>query len=123
MTDHIAAVTPRHSAEALAIHQSGIDEGNATFETAAPDWPTFDAAKLPEHRLVALDETEAVLGWAAVTRVSDRCATAAWSSIPSTSPPTRRVARRRADRAAQPGHPLIESPGKGGGHCSVGPGP
>ena len=69
----IAAMTDAHATEVLAIYQAGIDEGNATFETAAPQWEAFDAAKLPEHRLVALDETGKVLGWAAVVPVSERC--------------------------------------------------
>lgn len=68
----IAAMTAEHAAEVLAIYQAGIDEGNATFETAAPGWVAFDAARLPEHRLVALDETGKVLGWAAVAAVSAR---------------------------------------------------
>jgi hypothetical protein len=56
----------------LAIYQAGIDEGDATFETAAPTWETFDAEKLPEHRLVALDEGGGrVLGWVAVARASN----------------------------------------------------
>ncbi|MFE9308154.1 GNAT family N-acetyltransferase [Streptomyces sp. NPDC006706] len=63
-----------HADEVLAIYQAGIDEGNATFETTAPTWQAFDAAKLPGHRFVALDEHETVLGWAAATQVSDRCA-------------------------------------------------
>jgi phosphinothricin acetyltransferase len=70
----IASMTAGHAAEVLAIYQAGIDEGNATFETAAPAWTAFDAAKLPEHRLVALGETGQVLGWAAVVPVSERSA-------------------------------------------------
>jgi phosphinothricin acetyltransferase len=70
---HMAAMSADHAAEVLAIYQAGIDEGNATFETSAPAWEAFDAAKLPEHRLVALHETGRVLGWAAVVAVSDRC--------------------------------------------------
>ncbi|MFH9015099.1 GNAT family N-acetyltransferase [Streptomyces sp. NPDC017943] len=65
---------PEHAAQVLAIYRSGIDEGNATFETTAPTWEAFDDAKLPDHRLVALDEGALVLGWAAVVPVSDRCA-------------------------------------------------
>ncbi|MFI6209411.1 GNAT family N-acetyltransferase [Streptomyces sp. NPDC051041] len=65
-------MTAEHAGQVLAIYQAGIDEGDATFETAAPTWPAFDAAKLPAHRFVALDEAGAVLGWVAVTRVSDR---------------------------------------------------
>jgi phosphinothricin acetyltransferase len=63
-----------HADEVLAIYQAGIDEGNATFETTAPSWQTFDAAKLPEHRFVAVDQLGTVLGWVAATMVSDRCA-------------------------------------------------
>jgi phosphinothricin acetyltransferase len=70
----VAPMTAAHADEVLAIYQAGIDEGDATFETAAPAWQAFDAAKLPEHRFVALDERGAVLGWVAATRVSDRCA-------------------------------------------------
>ena len=57
----------------LAIYQQGIDTGDATFETSAPGWAAFDAGKLPEHRLVALDESGRLLGWAAVSAVSSRC--------------------------------------------------
>lgn len=71
----IAPLTPAHADEVLAIYQAGIDEGNATFETAAPAWEAFDAAKLAEHRFVALDPADGrVLGWVAAGKVSDRCA-------------------------------------------------
>lgn len=65
---------PEHAEEVLATYQLGIDEGNATFETVAPDWERSDTAKLPEHRPVTLDEEERALGWTAVVPVSDRCA-------------------------------------------------
>ncbi|WP_460305733.1 GNAT family N-acetyltransferase [Actinocorallia aurea] len=65
---------PEHAADVLAIYQAGIDEGDATFETTAPTWEEFDAGRLPAHRLVALAPDGAVLGWAAVSPVSDRCA-------------------------------------------------
>ncbi|MGV4983165.1 N-acetyltransferase family protein [Streptomyces sp. NRAIS4] len=70
----IAPMAAAHADEVLAIYQAGIDEDNATFETTAPAWQAFDTAKLPEHRFVALDEHQAVLGWVAATKVSDRCA-------------------------------------------------
>jgi phosphinothricin acetyltransferase len=63
-----------HADEVLTIYQLGIDEGNATFETTAPTWEHFDAAKLPQHRHVAVDEAGKVLGWVAAVPVSDRCA-------------------------------------------------
>jgi len=70
----IEPMTAEHSRQVLAIYQAGIDEGDATFETAAPGWTEFSAARLPEHRFVALDGTSgAVLGWVAVSPTSDRC--------------------------------------------------
>ncbi|MFF4267067.1 GNAT family N-acetyltransferase [Streptomyces virginiae] len=69
----IEALLAAHAEQVLGIYQSGIDEGNATFETKAPDWAAFDKAKLPGHRFVALDDGR-VLGWVAASAVSDRCA-------------------------------------------------
>ena len=71
----------RHAEQVLAIYQAGIDEGDATFETQAPDWADFSAARLPDHRFVALGSlgsdgraalSDRVLGWAAVSAVSGR---------------------------------------------------
>ncbi|MEU9851701.1 N-acetyltransferase family protein [Streptomyces sp. NPDC047974] len=70
----VVPLTVGHAAEVVAIYQAGIDEGNATFETTAPTWEEFDAAKLPGHRFAALDRAGRVLGWVAATKVSDRCA-------------------------------------------------
>jgi phosphinothricin acetyltransferase len=71
----ITALRPAHAAAVLAIYQAGIDTGDATFETAAPTWQTFDAARLPTHRLVAVEDGpagERVLGWTAVSPTSAR---------------------------------------------------
>ncbi|QES47752.1 N-acetyltransferase [Streptomyces venezuelae] len=70
----VVPLTAAHADEVIAIYQAGIDEGNATFETTAPSWEQFDAAKLPGHRFAAVDETGRVLGWVAASKVSDRCA-------------------------------------------------
>jgi L-amino acid N-acyltransferase YncA len=59
--------------EVRAIYEAGIATGNATFETAAPDWAAWDAAHLAGHRLVAT-EGDRVLAWVALLPVSDRCA-------------------------------------------------
>jgi phosphinothricin acetyltransferase len=67
-------LTAEHADQVLAIYQAGVDEGNATFETTAPSWEAFDAAKLPGHRFAALDDDGTALGWIAATPVSDRCA-------------------------------------------------
>ena len=52
------------------IYKEGIATGNATFETEAPDWTTWDGGHT--LRLVA-EEGGEVLGWAALSPVSDRC--------------------------------------------------
>jgi phosphinothricin acetyltransferase len=55
-----------------AIYAQGIATRNATFETEVPTFARWDRAHLSEHRLVArLDE--AIVGWAALAPVSDRC--------------------------------------------------
>jgi L-amino acid N-acyltransferase YncA len=64
-------MTGEHAAKVLAIYQAGMDEGNATFETRAPSWDKFTAARLPAHRFVAVAEGE-VAGWVAASAVSDR---------------------------------------------------
>jgi L-amino acid N-acyltransferase YncA len=69
----IEPMTGEHAAAVLAIYQAGIDEGNATFETRAPAWDEFAAARLAEHRYVAVSGGDA-LGWVAASAVSDRCA-------------------------------------------------
>ena len=67
----IEAMTDTHAAAVLAIYQAGIEEGNATFETRAPDWQAFTAARLPRHRYVAVDAGR-VIGWVAASAVSTR---------------------------------------------------
>jgi phosphinothricin acetyltransferase len=69
----IEPMTDDHAAQVLAIYQAGIDEGDATFENAAPGWAEFTAARLAGHRFVALDAASgAVLGWVAVSPTSRR---------------------------------------------------
>ncbi|GAB2954415.1 GNAT family N-acetyltransferase [Hymenobacter coalescens] len=63
-----------HWPEARAIYEAGIATGNATFATAAPDWPTWDQDHLAHSRFVALDDASGqVRGWAALSPVSGRC--------------------------------------------------
>jgi L-amino acid N-acyltransferase YncA len=73
-----ALIRPMRAADAgqvLAIYQEGLDTGQASFETAAPGWDDFDAARLGLHRYVAVDAaTGRVLGWVAASTVSSRCA-------------------------------------------------
>ncbi len=75
---NIRPMTAADADAVLAIYQlgidTGIDTGNATFDTSAPTWQAFDAARRPEHRLVACDAHGQVLGWVAVSSVSARAA-------------------------------------------------
>ena len=68
----IRPMTAADAGAVLTIYQVGLDSGNASFETTAPDWNTFDAQKLPGHRHVAADDDGAVLGWVAISAVSAR---------------------------------------------------
>jgi L-amino acid N-acyltransferase YncA len=55
-----------------AIYEQGMAGRNATFETEAPDWNEWNRSHLEGHRLVALEDGQ-VVGWAALSPVSDRC--------------------------------------------------
>jgi L-amino acid N-acyltransferase YncA len=62
----------KHWPGVAGVYEEGIATGHATFETEVPTWAAWDSSHLPEHRLVALRDGE-VVGWAAVSPVSDRC--------------------------------------------------
>ena len=63
---------PEHWPEVARIYAEGISTGYATFETEVPSWEQWDRTHLAEHRFVALRDG-AVVGWVAVSAVSDRC--------------------------------------------------
>ena len=67
----IEELRPEHWPGVVRVFEEGIATRNATFETEAPTWDAWDSSHLPEHRLVALRDGE-VVGWAAVSPVSDR---------------------------------------------------
>ena len=71
MAPTIRPMTPADAGEVLRIYQAGLDTDLASFETVAPPWEAFDRGRLPDHRLVAVEEA-AVLGWVAVSAVSSR---------------------------------------------------
>ena len=53
------------------IYAQGIATRMATFETETPTWEQFDMGRLPDHRLVAVEDGR-VVGWAAVSPTSSR---------------------------------------------------
>jgi L-amino acid N-acyltransferase YncA len=56
-----------------AIYQEGIDGGDATFETLAPEWEEWDADHISDCRIVAKIGGRLV-AWGALSPVSSRCA-------------------------------------------------
>jgi L-amino acid N-acyltransferase YncA len=62
------------------IYREGIATGNATFETEAPEYERWSAIHPVEHRLVAT-RGQRVVGWAALSPVSDRCAYAGVAEV------------------------------------------
>jgi phosphinothricin acetyltransferase len=53
-----------------AIYEEGLATGHGSFETAAPSWEQWDAARCPHSRLVVRETV--VLGWTALSPVSQR---------------------------------------------------
>ena len=56
----------------LRLYAQGIATGDATFEAAAPPWEEWDRTHLPHSRILA-EMDSLVVGWAALSPVSDRC--------------------------------------------------
>lgn len=73
MTITLAPLDASHWPQVERIYAAGIATGHATFESQPPTWSAFDASRLPDQRLVAVDDANRVLGWAAAAGVSDRC--------------------------------------------------
>jgi L-amino acid N-acyltransferase YncA len=71
MNPTITAMTAADWPAVRAIYVEGIATGQATFETDAPDWPAWDASKLPHSRLVARVGDE-VVGWSVLSPTSKR---------------------------------------------------
>ena len=55
-----------------AIYLEGIATGDATFETSAPTWESWNASHLADSRFVAHSDN-VIKGWAALSPVSSRC--------------------------------------------------
>ena len=71
---NVEPMTAKHGPAVLRIYAAGILTGNATFETDVPDWASWDATHLSDHRFVSVDPEAGVTGWVALVPVSDRCA-------------------------------------------------
>jgi phosphinothricin acetyltransferase len=68
----ISTMLPQHWEAVKTIYEQGIATGNATFQTAAPSYQSWDEAHIKTCRLVATLNNE-IVGWAALSAVSSRC--------------------------------------------------
>lgn len=75
MNHHIDTMKDEDWEQVRSIYLEGIMTGHATFETDAPSWEKWNASHLRECRLVARcrDSSVGIVGWAALSPVSDRC--------------------------------------------------
>ncbi|MEE1961921.1 N-acetyltransferase family protein [Allomuricauda taeanensis] len=65
-------MTPSDWEQVSNIYSEGIATGFATFETSAPDYGQWDSSHTEHSRLVA-EDNGILLGWAALSPVSNRC--------------------------------------------------
>jgi L-amino acid N-acyltransferase YncA len=70
-TVEVRALLPEDWSAVADIYWDGTRDGLATFETEVPSWEAWDAAHLPDQRLVA-ELWDEVVGWAALAGVSAR---------------------------------------------------
>ncbi len=73
MTIKIDKMQPEHWADVARIYAEGIETGNATFQKDSPTWTVWNDEHVPYGRLIAQNTEGVVLGWAALTAVSNRC--------------------------------------------------
>ena len=78
----IEPMTDADADAVIAIYAQGIANGNATLETAVPDWSHWHTSHRRDCRFVAQLEG-AVVGWTAIGRYSTRdvYAGVAWESV------------------------------------------
>jgi L-amino acid N-acyltransferase YncA len=68
----VRGLEPKDAMKVLAIYAEAIKGPDSTFEINVPTWREWDRSHLPAHRLVATDESRKILGWAALSRYSER---------------------------------------------------
>jgi phosphinothricin acetyltransferase len=79
----VEPMTADDGASVLEIYAQGIATGNATLESATPDWAHWQTSHRRDCRLVARDDDGRVVGWTALGRYSTRevYAGVAWESV------------------------------------------
>jgi phosphinothricin acetyltransferase len=73
MPVRIEAMTAADWPAVRAIYAEGLATGTGSFETEAPSWEHWDAARLPHSRLLAVNGYGGdIIGWAALSSFSQR---------------------------------------------------
>jgi L-amino acid N-acyltransferase YncA len=72
MNIRIEKMTAEHWPAVREIYAIGIATKNATFEQQPPTWDVWHKSHWPGGRFVAIDKNS-VLGWAALSPISNRC--------------------------------------------------
>jgi L-amino acid N-acyltransferase YncA len=75
MTEEVLTIRPMREADwarVADIYAEGLATGNATFETDVPSWESWNTSHLASCRLIA-EASGMIVGWAALSGVSDRC--------------------------------------------------
>jgi len=67
----IDQITEKSWPDVARIYESGIATKNATFQTEAPDWDSWNKSHRPDCRLLVMLDSK-VIGWAALSNVSSR---------------------------------------------------
>ncbi len=73
METNIREMTSDDYPSVAQIYDEGIATGNATFQTQAPNWESWNKDHLTFGRLIAENMAGEVIGWAALVPVSGRC--------------------------------------------------
>ena len=72
MNYEIREMQPEDGEVVLKIFQEGIDSENATFDKEPPSWEVWDTKHFNLCRWILEDETNEIVGWAAIQPVSNR---------------------------------------------------
>jgi phosphinothricin acetyltransferase len=72
VTVTVRALEPSDGMKVLAIYAEAIKGPDASFDTNVPTWTEWNRLHLPAHRLVAVEVPRKLLGWTALSRVSER---------------------------------------------------
>ena len=114
----IRNLLPSDASPVLEIYRQGLDTGEASFETEAPDWPTWNGKYLEPCRLVSVDG-ERVQGWAALAPVSARHCYRGVAEVCAASPRREAMAGRSPRYAAPSTRGACAAPGAADQACVV----